>query len=396
MARSRTVIIAGAGIGGLAVALVLAKAGFRIILCERAAKIETIGAGIQLSPNATRALAALGVLERLRERAVEARSLKVCNGKTGAVIVEAPLAAASADGAPWLLAARADLQQELYLAAADHPDIELELGTTITDFAEHSRGVTAHSSRLGKGTERNGIALVAADGLWSSIRTRLHLDARPVFHDLVAWRTVLQASQLPAAFSEPAVRLWLGPGGHLVHYPVAGGARINVVAIFPDPWRSEDWNAAADAKSLAPAFERWAAAPRAVLSAAGEFRRWALHDLPPLTDWGRGALTLLGDAAHPMLPFLAQGAAAALEDALVLGRHLKGASDAPAALRAYETERASRTARLQTAARSTGLYYRLSGPLAFARDLALRAMGGDGLIKRNEWIYDYDAGSGPR
>jgi salicylate hydroxylase len=396
VARSRTVIVAGAGIGGLAAALVLAKAGFRVILCERAAKLETIGAGIQLSPNATRALAALGVLERLRERAVEAQSLKVGDGKTGAVIVEAPLKAASADGAPWLLAARADLQQELYLAAVDHPDIEIELGTTITDFAEHPRGVTAHSSRPGKGKEQNGIALIAADGLWSSIRTRLHLEARPVFHNLVAWRTVLQASQVPAPFSEPAVRLWLGPGGHLVHYPVAGGARINVVAIFADPWRSEAWNAAADAKSLAPAFERWAAAPRAVLAGAGEFRRWALHDLPPLTNWGRGALTLLGDAAHPMLPFLAQGAAAAIEDALVLGRHLKGASDVPAALRAYETERASRTARLQTAARSTGLYYRLSGPLAFARDLALRAMGGEGLIKRNEWIYDYDAGSGLR
>ena len=396
MARSRTVIVAGAGIGGLAAALVLANAGFRVVLCERAAKIETIGAGIQLSPNATRALAALGVLERLRERAVEARSLKVCDGKTGAVIVEAPLNAASADGAPWLLAARADLQQELYLAAVDHPDIELELGTTITDFAAHPRGVTAHSSRPSKDKEQNGIALIAADGLWSGIRTRLYPDAKPVFHNLVAWRAVLQAAQVPAPFSEPAVRLWLGPGGHLVHYPVAGGARINVVAIFADPWQSEDWNAAADAKSLAPAFERWAAAPRAVLSAVGEFRRWALHDLPPLPRWGRGALTLLGDAAHPMLPFLAQGAAAAIEDALVLGRHLKGASDAPAALRAYEAERRPRTRRLQTAARSTGLYYRLSGPFAFARNVALRTMGGEGLIKRNEWIYDYDAGSGSR
>jgi salicylate hydroxylase len=181
-----------------------------------------------------------------------------------------------------------------------------------------------------------------------------------------------------------------------VHYPVAGGARINVVAIFADPWRGEDWNAVADAKSLPPVFEKWAAAPRAVLSAAGEFRRWALHDLPPLRSWGRGALTLLGDAAHPMLPFLAQGAATALEDALALGHHLKGANDAPAALRAYESERKSRTAHLQNAARSTGLYYRLRGPLALARDIALRAMGGDGLIKRNQWIYDYDAGSGPR
>ena len=291
-------------------------------------------------------------------------------------------------------ASRADLQQELYLAAADHPDIELEFGAAIADAAEHPRGVTALSARADRGTEHNGLALVGADGLWSGTRLRLHPNSTPIFHGLVAWRALIPAARLPAPFSEPVVRLWLGPGAHLVHYPVSAGAAINVVAIFADQWRSEDWSGAADASALGPVFDSWAAAPRALLSAAGEFRRWALHDLPPLARWGKGAVTLLGDAAHPMLPFLAQGAAAALEDALVLGRRLKGAADVPAALRAYENERAPRTARLQTAARTTGAYYRMDGPLALARNLAISAMGGEYLMKRNDWIYAYDAAAG--
>jgi salicylate hydroxylase len=389
MARSRTVIVAGAGIGGLAAALALARAGFRVVVAERAPKLEGIGAGIQLTPNASRALSVLGVLDRLRERAVEARALVVASGRSGQPIVEAAFMPA-ADRAPWLLAARADLQQELYLAAADQPDIELEFAAEITDAAEHPNGVTAFSARGDRGTEHNGLALIGADGLWSATRLRLHPRTTPIFHGFVAWRTLIPVSRVPAPFAEPVVRLWLGPGAHLVHYPVSAGAEINVVAIFADPWRSEDWSGGADPAALMKAFESWAAAPRALLAVAGEFRRWALHDLAPLARWGKGAVTLLGDAAHPMLPFLAQGAAAALEDALVLGRRMKGASDVTAALRAYERERAPRTARLQTASRTTGAYYRMDGPLALARNFALRALGGEFLMKRNAWIYRYD------
>ena len=390
MPRTRTVVVAGAGIGGLATALTLARAGFRVVLAERAEKLEAVGAGIQLSPNATRALAALGLLERVRERAVEAQTLVVASGRSSQLIARTPFAGASAD-APWLLVTRADLQDALYTAAADDPDIEIELGTAIVDAAEHPRGVTAIAQGARKSTEYTGLALVGADGLWSATRTRLHPNANPMSHGLVAWRTLIPAAILPPPYSEPVVRLWLGPGAHLVHYPVAAGAQINLVAIFSDPWRSEDWDSAVDRRALGRAFGNWGAAPRSLLAAAGEFRRWALHDLPPLPHWGTGAVTLLGDAAHPMLPFLAQGAAAALEDAVVLGRHLAGADDVPAALRAYENERARRTNRLQIASRGTARHYHLGGIAGIARNIALRAMGGERLIRRNEWIYRYDA-----
>jgi salicylate hydroxylase len=394
MARSRTIVVAGAGIGGLAAALRLARAGYRVVVCERAPRLEPLGAGIQLSPNATRALAALGVLEALRERAVQARGLVVGDGDSGGVIVQAPLAPVDS-AAPWLLASRADLQDALYRPAADHPDIEFEFGAALTDVARHARGVTASIQRSRKGAEVPGVALIGADGLWSATRKQMHPASRPTSHGLVAWRALVPATRLPAPFHDPVVRLWLGRGAHLVHYPVSAGADINVVAIFSDPWQGEDWSDTVDPATLPAAFSRWAAAPRALLSGAREFRRWALFDLPTLPRWGDGAVTLLGDAAHAMLPFLAQGAAAALEDALVLGRRLEGADDATAALRAYENERMPRTARLQAAARATGAAYRLGGPLAFARNLALRALGGDYVVRRNAWIYRYDTAARP-
>jgi salicylate hydroxylase len=202
---------------------------------------------------------------------------------------------------------------------------------------------------------------------------------------------LVPARRLPAPLRDPVVRLWLGPGGHLVHYPVAGGSDINVVAIFSDHWQSEDWSGPAAAADLPEIFGGWGEAPRGVLAAAGEFRRWSLYDLPTLSRWGADAVTLLGDAGHAMLPFLAQGGAAALEDAVVLGRQLEGASDVVPALRAYERARMSRTRRLQAASRLTGFFYRVGGQLAVARNFALRALGGGYVVRRNEWIYRYDA-----
>jgi salicylate hydroxylase len=185
------------------------------------------------------------------------------------------------------------------------------------------------------------------------------------------------------------VRLWLGAHGHIVHYPVAGGDRINVVAISAGDWQGEEWDAESDA-----AFPgHWTEPVARVLAAANEYRSWALADRPVLTRWGAERTTLLGDAAHPMLPFLAQGAAAALEDAVVLSRKLADADDVPAALRAYEAERMPRTARLQRAARRTGALYRLRGPLAFARNAALRLSGARQIAWRHDWIWSYPSGA---
>jgi salicylate hydroxylase len=389
MARARTILIAGAGIGGLAAAIALARAGFRPLLLERAPKLEEIGAGIQLTPNATRAIDRLGLLAAVRERAVAAHSLIVANGETGRDLARAPLADAERRfGAPWLLTLRADLQRALLAAAEDIVDIEFLYGTEVTDFAAHARGTTALTAHGGKSDEQIGIGLVGADGLWSKVRARLHGDNAPDFQGLVAWRALVPANELPAIYAEPAVRLWLGPGAHVVHYPVSGGEQINVVAVFRDDWRAEGWNAPGDVAQLPLACDRWAEMPQRIIAAAKSFHRWPLADRAPLKQWGEGCVTLLGDAAHPMLPFLAQGAGAALEDAVALGRHFKHQSNVAAAMRAYESERAPRTARMQHGARFNARIYHAGGLLRWARDLKLQ-WDAETLIDRHAWIYRY-------
>ena len=395
MARSRTLIVAGAGIGGLSAAIALARANYRVVAIERAAKPEEIGAGIQLSPNATHALSALGVLESLRPHAVEPRSLIVSDGERGAELARADLAAEGKRfGAPFLLVARADLHRALSDGAADNMDIVIEPGTELVDFADHTRGITVAVKQAGASQEHIGAALIGADGLRSRVRAQLFGRMPPEFHRLVAWRALIPAKGLPALYAEPVVRLWLGPNAHLVHYPVAGGEMINLVAVFTEDWQGEDGDEV-DIGKIPRACDNWTETPQYLIAAAKKFRRFALYDRPPLMVWGKGRATLLGDAAHPMLPFVAQGAAGAIEDALALARHLDGADDIVPALRAYEAERAPRMQRMQETARFTGRIYHLGGVAKLARNYFLRRIGGTGLIERQAWIYRHAEKSSP-
>jgi salicylate hydroxylase len=389
VARARTILIAGAGIGGLAAAITLARASFRPLVLERASRLEEIGAGIQLTPNACRALERIGALDAVKKRAVTAESLIIGSGETGKELARAPLRdAGERFGAPWLLTLRADLQRALREVASDIVDIELELATEVTDFASHSRGITALTIRGKKSEEKFGIALVGADGLWSRIRARLHGTSPPTFHGLVAWRALIPAKLLPGRYAEPAIRLWLGAEAHVVHYPVAGGEQINIVAVFRDEWQGEGWNTPGDIAKFPSVCDGWSEIPQRTIATARKFSRWSLADRAPLRRWGAGSVTLLGDAAHPMLPFLAQGAGAALEDAVALSRHLKRRGDVAAALRAYEAERMPRTARLQRAARFNGRIYHAAGMLRWARDLKLR-WDAEKIVDRHGWIYRY-------
>ena len=395
MARSRTLIVAGAGIGGLSAAIALARANYRVVAIERAAKPEEIGAGIQLSPNATHALSALGVLESLRPHAVEPRSLIVSDGERGAELARADLAAEGKRfGAPFLLVARADLHRALSDGAADNMDIVIEPGTELVDFADHTRGITVVVKQAGASQEHIGAALIGADGLRSRVRAQLFGRVPPEFHRLVAWRALIPAKGLPALYAEPVVRLWLGPNAHLVHYPVASGEMINLVAVFTEDWQGEDGSEVGIGK-IPPVCDNWTETPQYLIAAAKKFRRFALYDRPPLVVWGKGRATLLGDAAHPMLPFVAQGAAGAIEDALALARHLDGADDIVPALRAYEAERAPRMQRMQETARFTGRIYHLGGVAKLARNYFLRRIGGTGLIERQAWIYRHAEKSSP-
>lgn len=351
MAPSRTILIAGAGIGGLTAALAVANAGFRVVVLEQAARLEETGAGLQLGPNATRLLIGLGLGERLETVAVAPSCIRVRHARTGADIARLPLGEtiAARFGAPYWALHRGDLQAVLVEAATNHPDIEIKLNCRVEDYATHANGITVEARHGHDTVDEGGVALIGADGLWSAIRDRLgpipgHRGT-PQFAQRTAYRALVPAETVAEELRANQVQLWLGQGAHLVHYPVRGGALINIVAIVHEDWQQPGWGAAGVADDVLTRFPAgaWGREARAVLNAAPHWQKWALYDTPPLRRWGQGPVTLLGDAAHPMLPFLAQGAATAIEDSVVLAEQLRRApNDIEAAFRAYEKPRAAR------------------------------------------------------
>jgi 2-polyprenyl-6-methoxyphenol hydroxylase-like FAD-dependent oxidoreductase len=390
------VLIAGAGIGGLTAARALGCCGIGVTLIEQAEKLEEAGAGIQLSPNAARVLAALGLAERLKPAIVEPSAIRVRSGPAGRDIATMRLDSATLDryGAPYWVIHRADLQKALIEAIADQPQITLKLGATVDNFTIGPAGVRAsvhRGSTPRPEADCSGAALIGADGLWSRLRARLGDGATPRFAGRSAFRAIVPATQLPPQDREPIVNLWIGPDGHLVHYPVRAGAAVNIVAVCGDQWESSTWNTSAGRDEVLERFPAtaWAAA-RQLLEAPERWQKWALYDRAPSASWGYGPVTLLGDAAHPMLPFLAQGAAMAIEDAAVLARELAGSpTDYAGALRRYESERRTRTARVQREARRNDFRYHLRQPAAFLRDALLQAFGGERLLAQYDWIYQW-------
>jgi salicylate hydroxylase len=392
----RTIIVAGAGIGGLTAALALARKGFSVAVVEQAERLEEAGAGIQLSPNATRVLLALGLGERLRPLVSIPAAVLVRSAWSSREIVRIPLGetALTRYGAPYWVIHRADLQMALAEAAGASPDITVTLGVALEDFGAYSNGVTVHLRGKDSQTyERRGIALVGADGLWSRVRARSVGGRPPRFRHRTAWRSTLPADAVSREFREPFVHLWLGADGHLVHYPVKAGALINIVGIVSDEWQKPGWSEASSRDDILSRFSRWswATPARDLLATPERWLKWALYDLPPFPIRGTGPVTLLGDAAHPMLPFLAQGAAMAIEDAAVLADALTSSPQDPAAaMRAYEGLRSARTARAQRSARHMGRLYELPGPGAVVRNAVMQSLGGARLLAGQDWIYTYD------
>jgi salicylate hydroxylase len=273
------------------------------------------------------------------------------------------------------------------------PDIVLRLGTRVDDFATHGNGVTVAGHSRGGTVEERGVALIGADGLWSRLRGRLGHGEMPRFAGHTAWRALVPAAAVVCELSIPTINLWFGRGGHVVYYPVKGGRLINVVAIMRDDWHEPGWSAAGDRAELLARFRprAWRGPPREIVGAADRWLKWALFDAAPLSHWGRGPVTLLGDAAHPILPYLAQGAAMAIEDAAVLAHCMghAGRDEPAAALRLYEQRRLARTARAQRAARRNGSVYQMGPVAGLVRSLALAAIGGERLISRYDWVYGW-------
>jgi len=400
VAALRTIFVAGAGIGGLTASLALARQGFRVVVLEKAERLEEAGAGLQLSPNASRVLVDLGLAPRLAARAVTPEAISLMSARRGGEVARMPLgeAATLRAGAPYWVAHRADLQAALQAEVNDNPDIELRLGCQFEDAVAHARGLTVVQRSGMTRQEGLALALVGADGIWSTVRQHLFPEVAPQFSGLIAWRGTLDATQLPREYTSRRVQLWMGPDAHLVAYPISGARQLNVVAVVPGTWNRPGWSAPGEANEIKNVFatSKWPGPARMMIGAVDDWRKWALFTVPEGGEWTAGAIALLGDAAHAMLPFAAQGAGMAIEDAAVLAKCLGGGvgesvAAIPAALKRYARLRRSRVARVQRTARRNGTIYHLNGAAAFARDLFIRSMGPRRMLARQDWIFDWRA-----
>ena len=381
------VIVAGGGIGGLAAALSLARRGVSVTVLERAAAFAEVGTGLQLSPNATRLLFLLGLEGELRRIGFAPRSADIRDRADGRLLLTTPLGPAAEQrwGAPYLQVHRADLHGVL-LAAAQVVGVRLRVDSPIGRFEVGPGGV-----KLDAGAEAlSADVLVGADGIHSRVRAALVGERPARFTGQIAWRGLVEADRLPQGLVAPAATVWTARGAHFVHYYVRGGELVNFVGftrgLRPSP---ESWTEAAAPGEIARAFQDWPEPVRVLIAEQRGGCGWrsAVHDRAPSPIWSRGPVALLGDAAHPMPPYLAQGAAMAIEDGEALARHLAGPLDPAAALRAYAAERFARTRRVQAWAARNGAIFHLPGSV---RRVAFSiARGGGGGAARLDWFYGY-------
>lgn len=355
------VIIVGGGIGGLTAALCLANAGIGVTVLEQSARITEIGAGIQISPNGNRVLHGLGLREALDRAAFRPLMSERRDWRTGDVLAGAPLgdAVIQKHGFPYYHIHRADLIGVLAEAAAAHSGIHLETGVRVDSVDQSNDGVEA---RLADGTTRRAHVLIGADGIRSVVREALFGPDAPDFTGNIAWRSLIPVERLPEGMVRPASTAWWGPGRHFVHYYVRAGSHVNCVAVVEkEGWEVESWTERGDIAELRADFDGWHDDIQTligVMDPAACFK-WALFDRKPMQRWGKGRISLLGDACHATLPFMAQGAVMAIEDGAVLAGCLSTIDDVPSALQRYEDLRRDRTAAIQYGSRRNAKLFHL-------------------------------------
>ncbi len=391
---ARRILVVGAGIGGLTAALALSRRGFQVDVAERAETLSEIGAGIQLSANAGRVLADLGLMPAIAAAAVEPSAIEVRSGLSGGLLTSlSGQALRQRYGFPYWVIHRADLQTVLREAVERDAGIRLHLGVEVAGFSETADGSSIRADAPALVSETFA-AVIAADGVRSVLRSFISgaATARPA--NRTAWRALMPVDAVRGLIPVDAVCAWLGPRVHMVSYPVSRGTAVNIVAVIEEHSEHSGWGMAADFAALAPHFASWSPRVRAAMSAASAWTTFPLFRVEATGAWSSGRVALLGDAAHAMLPFLAQGAAMAIEDAAVLAARLAATTDVRPALKLYEAERKGRVAKVAAAAARTGERYHLAGPMAMARDLALRAAGKRLIFGEVDWIYRWQPSAG--
>lgn len=390
---SHSLVIAGGGIGGLTAALALARSGHEVTVLEQAPVLAEVGAGIQLSPNASRVLIDLGLEKDLAAVAVGPREIRVHSSRAGGEVARTVVGTTVEEryGAPFWVVHRADLLAVLARAVAAEPRIELLLDARFRDASPDPDGLCVHATIAGEARDIRTDGLIGADGVRSRVRTALRAGPPARYTGRTAYRAIVPIDRVPAEMRD-VTGMWLSPRAHLVHYPIRAGREFNLVAVVEDDWQDESWSVPASKSEFAAHFgltgrSRWPEAARRLLDLPETWTKWALCGFEADFEWTAGAVTLLGDAAHATLPFAAQGGGMAIEDAAVLARVLEGAPNVPAGFRAYETLRRPRTKAIVEQAVANGRIYHLPHALAFFRDQALKWGLGHQLLDRMDWIY---------
>ncbi|MDI6029138.1 FAD-dependent monooxygenase [Corticibacterium sp. UT-5YL-CI-8] len=390
--RKLKVGIIGGGIGGVALSASLGAQDIEAHIFERAPAFGEVGAGIQMTPNAVKILTALGTFDALQKVSFLPQNIIGRDWKTARVMWRTPLAqdCPRLYGAPFFHVHRADLHRILL----EQVDLSrTQLGVQCTGVRQD--GATAIAT-FSNGMEFEADVIVGADGIHSTVRNALFGEEPPRFTGNMCWRAVVPFDAPPYDFVSPDSSFWLGPKGHVVTYYVSAGKAVNIVAVLESKdWVAESWNVASSRDELLAGFSGWHENLQKLFSRASDVYKWGLFDRDPMPSWTVGRVTLLGDAAHPMLPFLSQGAAMAIEDSFVLAGSLAEASSPVEALRRYESLRRPRTTRVQLESRERGRTYHLSSPFArIKRDLGYRWRNlvnpqASGLGAN--WVYEYDA-----
>jgi salicylate hydroxylase len=388
--KAGRIAVIGGGIGGLAASLSLYRVGFAVDVYEQAAELNEVGGGINMGPNAARILYRLGLGDALDRDAVQPLSAHVRRWDDGRTLQKAALNPISAElyGAPHLTVHRADLQRVI---ASTLPQECIHLGHRLIGLVDHGDRVEAE---FANGNRIAADVLIGADGIHSTVRTLLFGEEAPTFAGCVAYRGLVPAERIADLGLERGNQSWLGPGGHLVHYFVSGGRLLNFVGWTEhDSWNREDWTDRATIERALAAFAGWHPQIRRIISEAGTCFIWALFDRDPLPCWSAGRVTLLGDACHPMYPFMAQGAAQAIEDGACLAALLASGGNPVATLRRYEELRLPRVTRLQEMSRANKHRYHMpDGPEQQGRDAAMVAAR-ERAPETMQWLFGFDAGA---